>query len=167
MAGLRICASVKRPEPYFSSASVFARCRAPMPSAGCRACGVGAVSQKHVACGCRRRGLAIIDRDVFIALGRVNHHEAAAADVAGARISDGQRKAGGDRGIDGIAAFLENIGADLRSEPFLRDHHAVCGRNGTDGGEIGRRVEAALLCTRRRCVDERQHDCGECPAPSR
>ena len=63
----------------------------------------------------------------------MDHHETAAADVAGARIGHGQRKAGGDRGIDRIAALSQNIGADLRRELFLRHHHAVFGRNGVNG----------------------------------
>ena len=80
----------------------------------------------------------------------MNHHEAAAADVAGARIGHGQRKAGSDRGVDRIAALPEDIGADLRSELFLRHHHAVFGRNGANGGELGGRIEAALLRDGRR-----------------
>ena len=80
----------------------------------------------------------------------MNHHEAAAADVAGARIGDGQRKAGGDRGIDRIAALPQDVGADLRGEPLLRHHHAMLGGDGANGGEIGRRVGAALLRNGRR-----------------
>ena len=63
----------------------------------------------------------------------MDHHETAAADVAGARIGHGQGKAGGDRGIDRIAALSQNIGADPRRELFLRHHHAVFGRNGVNG----------------------------------
>ena len=69
----------------------------------------------------------------------MDHHEAAAADIAGARIGHRQRKAGGDRGIHRIAALPQDIGADLRRELFLRHHHAVFGRNGVNragsGGE--------------------------------
>jgi hypothetical protein len=34
----------------------------------------------------------------------MDHHEAAAADVTGARIGDGHGESGGDRGIDGVSA---------------------------------------------------------------
>ena len=59
----------------------------------------------------------------------MNHHEAAAADVAGARISDGERETDGDRGVDGIAAAIENLDADARGDALLRDHHAVVADN--------------------------------------
>ena len=39
----------------------------------------------------------------------MNEHEAAAADIAGARQGDGERKADRDRRIDGIAASLQDI----------------------------------------------------------
>ena len=71
------------------------------------------------------------------AFGEMNHHEAAAADIAGARIGHRHGKAGRDRGIDRIAALLEHIGADRGCEPFLRHHHAVFGGNRT--GRIGGR----------------------------
>ena len=38
----------------------------------------------------------------------------AAADIAGARIGHGQRKADRDRGIDRIAALPQDVGAELR-----------------------------------------------------
>ena len=55
----------------------------------------------------RRRGLAIIDRRCHpAAVGAVDHHEAAAADIAGARIGHRHGEADRDRGIDRIAAAL-------------------------------------------------------------
>jgi hypothetical protein len=69
----------------------------------------------------------------------MDHHEAAAADIAGARISHGKRKADRDRSIDGIAALLENVGADARRESLLRHDHAVL----TDGTL---RMKAAIFC---------------------
>jgi hypothetical protein len=66
--------------------------------------------------GRRRRGLAIVDRDVLVALARMDHHEAAAADIAGAWIGHGHRKAGRDRGIDRIAARAPDFGADSAAE---------------------------------------------------
>ena len=60
----------------------------------------------------------------------MHHHEAAAADIAGIGQGHGQRKAYGHGGIDGIAARLENIHADLRGQLLLRGHHAVLGDDG-------------------------------------
>ncbi len=128
--------------------------------------GLAVGSQKNIVRDRGRRSLAIVDGGVFVAPGRINHHEAAAADVSGARIGDGQRKAGGDRGIDRIAALPQDIGADLRGEPFLRHHHAVLGRDGANGGENGRCVSAALLRKGRRPEGKRKDDCGSHPAPS-
>ena len=75
--------------------------------------------RENIARGRGRRGLAIVDGDVLVALGRMDHHETAAADIAGARIGHGQRKTGGDRGIDRIAALSQDIGADPRGDLFL------------------------------------------------
>ena len=60
----------------------------------------------------------------------MNDHKAAAADIAGARIGHGQRKADRDRGVDRIAALLQNVGADPRGHRLLRHHHAVRGGDG-------------------------------------
>jgi hypothetical protein len=50
-----------------------------------------------------------------------HHHEAAAADIAGiGQGATAKRKAHGHGGIDGIAARLENIHADLRGQLLLR-----------------------------------------------
>ena len=42
----------------------------------------------------------------------MDHHEATAADVAGARICDRKRETDRDRRIDGIAAAIKNFNAD-------------------------------------------------------
>ena len=60
-------------------------------------------------------------------VGEVNHHEAAAADIAGARIADGERKTDRDGGIHRIAALLQDVDADMRRAGLLRHHHAVAG----------------------------------------
>ncbi len=124
-------------------------------------------AQKHVARRRGRRGLAVVDGDRFVAFGAMDHHEAAAADVAGARVGDSHRKAGGDSRVHRIAAARENVAADFCAAPLLRDHHAV-------GGEHG-----AELLGRRRCVGrpaaflregdrgqatKKQHHCGQCAA---
>ena len=75
-----------------------------------------------------RRGLAVVDGGVAVAFGEVDHHEAAAADIAGARIGHGQRKADRDRGVDRVAAAVEDLDADAGGAAFLRHHHAVVAR---------------------------------------
>ena len=137
-----ICASVNLPEPYFSSASARPATvpGTPMPSAELRdlaVSGLPSAPRNMSRVASRRRGLAIVDRDVLVALGGMDHHEAAAADIAGARIGHRQRKAGCDRGIDRIAALPQDVGADLGREFLLRHHHAVFGGNGANGGAAG------------------------------
>ena len=55
----------------------------------------------------------------------MDDHVAAAADIAGARIGHRQREAGRDRGIDGVAALLQELDADAGGARLLRHHHAV------------------------------------------
>ena len=98
----------------------------------------------------------------------MNHHEAAAADISGARIGHGHRKAGSDRGIDRIAALSQEVGADLRREFFLRDHHAVLGGNGMNGtaGLAARRSAACSCATAGGDAGKHQHECRNYSAPS-
>ncbi len=86
--------------------------------------GIALRIEKAFGVDAARRGFAIIDRGV-VAIGEVDHHEAAAAEIAGARIADGQRKADRDRGIHRIAALLQNVVADAGRARLLRHHHAV------------------------------------------
>ena len=73
-----------------------------------------------------RRGLAIVDGAIVgRSLREMDHHEAAAADIAGARIGHRQRETDRDRGIDRIAAALKNFNADAGGALLLRHHHAV------------------------------------------
>ena len=77
----------------------------------------------------------------------MNDHEAAAAEIAGARIGDRHRKADRDRGIDRIAAARQHVGADAGRAAFLRDHHAVSGGDrlrGRDAGPGGFELRARL-----------------------
>ena len=101
--------------------------------------------EEHVLGRRRGRGLAIVDRDRLIAIGAMNQHEAAAADIAGARQGDGERKADRDRRIDGVAAAPQHIETDARRRRLLAHDHAVPGDDRTRGGERGddrRRVGA-------------------------
>ena len=81
--------------------------------------------EKHRLGRGRRRGFAIVDRGIFTGLAEVDHHEAAAADIAGARISHRKRKADRNRGVDRVAAAIENFDPDTGGALFLRHHHAV------------------------------------------
>ncbi len=98
--------------------------------------------EKTLARDRRRRGLAVIDGGVEMGCRQMDHHVAAAADIARARIGHGQRKAGRDGGIHGIAPLLEDRCPDAGGARFLCHHHAVARdhrrhvvRNG------GRRIE--------------------------
>ncbi len=128
--------------------------------------GLAVRTQKDVARRRFRRGLAIIDGNVFVAFGGVDHHKTAAADISGARIGHGHRKAGRDRRIDRVAALSQDVGADLRRDFFLRDHHAVFGGNGMNGSKVRRRIGAALLCDDRSAENKRQRDRGNYLAPA-
>ena len=87
-------------------------------------------ASRNIVCGRRgRRGLAIVDRGIVAGLGEMDHHEAAAADIAGARIGHRHREADRDRGIDRVAAAIENIDADAGGALLLRHHHAVVARD--------------------------------------
>ncbi len=52
-------------------------------------------------------------------------HEAAAADVAAARIDHGERVAHRDRRIDGVPTLAQHLHADLRGEMLLGDDHRM------------------------------------------
>ena len=81
---------------------------------------------------------------LLLAAGEMDHHEAAAADIAGARIGHRHREADRDRGIDRVAAALEDVGADARRARLLRHHHAVAGGDRLRPAEIrGRRAAPA------------------------
>jgi hypothetical protein len=60
----------------------------------------------------------------------MDHHEAAAADIAGPRIGDGKRKSCRDRRIDGVAALAQDVAADLRGDLLLCHHDTVLGADG-------------------------------------
>ncbi len=78
--------------------------------------------------GGRRRGGGFAEIDEGVApVGEVNRHEPAAADVAAARLDDGERIADRYRGVDRVAAGREDADADRRSDALRGDHHAVLG----------------------------------------
>ena len=71
---------------------------------------------------------------VGVAALRAEHEEAAAADVAGRRMRDRQRKCGRHRRIDGVAAVADHLEADLRRDGALRDDHPALGAEGRRAG---------------------------------
>ena len=79
---------------------------------------------------------------------RVDHHEAAAADISRARIGHGHGKAGRHRRIDRIAAAPQHVGADARRDLLLRHHHAVLGDDRMNGARRRRHVDAAARVLR-------------------
>ncbi|MET4261878.1 hypothetical protein ABIC09_006849 [Bradyrhizobium sp. S3.12.5] len=113
-------------------------------------------SKEYLRRGRCWRGLAIVDRDIFIVLGGMDHHEAAAADIAGTRISHGHRKAGRDGCIDGIATTPQDVGADLRRYLLLRHHHAVLGGDRVHRVERRGDIGPPRILRSRRCKTKRQ-----------
>src|SRR5262245_49764367 len=167
IAGLRISASVKLPEPNFSSASASPATvpGTPIPRAESRDfAGSGLPS------GPRKTSCVIADGAVSgytRATPRgVDHHEAAAADISGARISHRQREAGRDRGIYRIAALPKDIGADDGGELLLCHHHAVFGRYSLDRIKWRRCIKLPLLPVDWPDNQQRQRDNRETCAPT-
>ena len=91
---------------------------------------------------------------VSSAVGAMDHHEAAAAEIAGARIGHRQREADRDRSVDRIAAPLQNIDADAGGDRLLRDHHAVRGGDSRRASDFRR---CAVVAARQ----EGQHQQGD------
>jgi hypothetical protein len=77
----------------------------------------------HVAAARRRRRFAKVER-VGLSVD-VRHHEAAAADVAGAWQHCGQGERDRNRRVDGIAAAPQHGDACFGSERLVGDDHAV------------------------------------------
>ena len=68
---------------------------------------------------------------------QLNRHETAAAQVARRGIHHRQRIPHRNGGIDGVAAVLEHIDADMAGQMLGGDHHAVFGRDRGHGGGVG------------------------------
>ena len=74
---------------------------------------VALVVEVHAGGGGGGCGLAEVDRDDLAGVGQVGDDEAAAAEVAGGRVGDGQGKGGGDGGVDGVSALPHDVTADF------------------------------------------------------
>jgi hypothetical protein len=85
--------------------------------------GIAVRVEKHVRARSERRLLAKIDEGIS-AVRQMNHHEAAAAEIAAAWMRHCKCVTHGNRGIDGVSALAQNRCAGLGGEMLRRDHHA-------------------------------------------
>src|SRR5215471_10774196 len=76
--------------------------------------------EKHLLGRGRRRGFAIVDSGIFARLAEMDDHEAAATDIAGARVSHRKRKADRHRSVHRVAAAIENFDPDASGALLLR-----------------------------------------------
>ena len=79
---------------------------------GCRASACRAASRYMSRVAAARRHLAVVDGGAA-AVRQPDHHEPAAADVAGGGMGDAERERDGNRGIDRVAAALQDRDADV------------------------------------------------------
>ena len=82
-------------------------------------------------------------------VGLSNHHESAAAEIAGRRPGDGERECDGHGGVDGVAALLHDVAADARGDVAGRGHHGVL------------RQDGRFRCSENRSRREQEKDCQE------
>ena len=94
------------------------------------------VLEEHRRRRLRRRHLAEVVR-LRRAGRRPVDDEAAAADVAGRRVRDGEREGGGDGRVDRRAAVADRLGAGLRRQRVLRHDHRAARANRLLLGERG------------------------------
>jgi len=60
-----------------------------------------------------------------VAVVGAEQQESAAAEIAGRGMDNGESKAGGDGGVNGIAAFAQHVEAGVGGEMVDADHHAM------------------------------------------
>ncbi len=98
----------------------------------------------HVGAGCGGGLFAVVEEDRAAVLeGGVfsdaaggcgaDEHEAAATDVAGGGVDDGEGKANGYGGVDGVAALVEDFYAGVGGVVVDGDDHGVGGAGGGFG----------------------------------
>jgi hypothetical protein len=100
----------------------------------------------HVARGARGRGLAVVER-VHLPVAEPDHHESAAAEVAGLGMHHGEREANGHGRIDRVSPLAQDVPAHLARDAAARDHHRVgpLGHPGAPGERpIGRGARGRL-----------------------
>ena len=146
IAGAISSASESLPEPYFCCASARPATVPGTPTASPLSrdfvgSGLPLASRNMVARRRRRRGLAIVDGDVAVAFGEMDHHEAAAAEIAGARIGDREREADRHRRVDRVAAAVEDLDADAGGALSCATTMPLWARIAVAGGMTGVRVD--------------------------
>ena len=99
--------------------------------------------QEHIAGRRGGRCLSVVDKNLLIRLGQMDQHEATTTDVAGPGQRDRQGKARRHRCINGVAALLEHVEADVTGELFGAHHHACLA--------IGGKVAVLVVDDRRIC----------------
>jgi len=80
--------------------------------------------EKHIGARRERRFLAKVDESVS-AVGQVDRHETAAAEIAAAGVRDGERVTHGYRRVHGISALTQNRGAHIGGQVLCGHDHAV------------------------------------------
>ena len=88
--------------------------------------GVAVLVEIHVAGSGEGGAFAEVDEG-GAAVGETDEHEAAAAEIAGAGVGDGEGKAHRCGRIDGVAAGLQNGHAGVGGVRFAGDHHGLAG----------------------------------------
>ncbi len=89
----------------------------------------------------------------------MDHHESAAAEIAGARIGDRERETDRDRGVHRVAAAVEDLDTDAGGALLLRHHHAVV-REDRGRRRNGRRaLDRCDLGKREGYADEKRQSC--------
>ena len=89
--------------------------------------------QVHVAAGPSGRDFAVIVHG-DAPVGQAQHHEAAAAEVAGGGMRHRQGEAHGNRRVHGVAAAFQDVQADLGGQRRARRHHAAFAHHGFGDG---------------------------------
>ena len=92
----------------------------------------------------------------------MDQHEAAAADIAGARQGDRQREADRDRRVDRIAPQPQDVEPDSRGRRLLGDDHAVHRHDRTSRCE--RRNDRRRIGARDRGRKDEESEGGEAEA---
>ncbi len=83
---------------------------------------------KHRRVRAHRRTAVEVERDGLAPPGHVHEHRAGPGDRGHEGLDDRHGERGRHRGVDRVAATLENPRAHARSDRVLRGHHAVRGR---------------------------------------
>ena len=104
-------------------------------------------SNEHITGSTRRSHFTVINSNGFILVSKIDHHKAAAAQIARLRVRNRQCKACCHSGIHRITTSLEHRQPCLAGVTFLARHHAVFRKCGMKLGIIGNQGCLAWLHT--------------------